>query len=482
MMNGLLLQGFEWYVIDDGKYYENLKSNLEKLKKLGFTAIWLPPVCKATGTNDVGYGIYDLYDLGEFNQKGSIRTKYGTKEELLNLINKAHELGISIYLDVILNHKAGADEVEIFKAIEVSAENREDEIGEERDIGGWTKFTFPNRNKKYSDFEWNFNHFSGVDYDNIQKKKAIFKISGFNKGWSSSVSNEHGNFDYLMYSDIDHNNADVRAELFKWAKWFINELNADGFRLDAVKHIDADFMDEFIKYIQGEIKKDFYLVGEYWVADKGSLQGYMAETSGNIDLFDVSLHYSFYRASLEKENYDLRKIFDESIVQSNPIMAVTFVDNHDSQKGQSLESWIEDWFRQIAYSLILFRKDGYPCIFYGDLFQIGDGSLYCGMGDKLEKLLELRLNFAYGNQDDYFESPNAIGFVRHGDENHPNKLAVVISNSHENVIRMFVGEHLKNFEFYDYLGNNEGIVKIDEKGFGEFRVSEKSVSAWVPKN
>lgn len=118
-----------------------------KTKKLGFTAIWLPPVCKATGTNDVGYGIYDLYDLGEFNQKGSIRTKYGTKEELLNLINKAHELGISIYLDVILNHKAGADEVEIFKAIEVSAENREDEIGEERDIGGWTKFTFPNRNK-----------------------------------------------------------------------------------------------------------------------------------------------------------------------------------------------------------------------------------------------------------------------------------------------------------------------------------------------
>ena len=89
-MNGLLLQGFEWYVIDDGKYYENLKSNLEKLKKLGFTAIWLPPVCKSTGTNDVGYGIYDLYDLGEFNQKGSIRTKYGTKEELLNLINKAH--------------------------------------------------------------------------------------------------------------------------------------------------------------------------------------------------------------------------------------------------------------------------------------------------------------------------------------------------------------------------------------------------------
>lgn len=480
-MNGLLLQGFEWYVIEDGTHYKNLKSHLRKLKQLGFTAIWLPPVCKATGTNDVGYGVYDLYDLGEFDQKGSVRTKYGTKEELLALIGEAKQLGISIYADVVLNHKAGADEMEVFKATEVSAENRENEIGKEREIQGWTKFTFPNRNKKYSNFEWNFNHFSGVDYDNFQQKKGIFKISGFNKGWSFGVSNEHGNFDYLMNANIDHSNTDVKTELFKWVGWFIRELDVDGFRLDAVKHIDADFMDQFTKYIQNQIKSDFYFVGEYWLADKDSLQDYMAETSGNIDLFDISLHYNFYSASQQKGNYDLRQIFDKSIVQSNPIMAVTFVDNHDSQRGQSLESWVEEWFRQSAYALILLRKDGYPCIFYGDLFQIGDGSLYGGMGENLIKLLELRLNFAYGDQDDYFESPNAIGFVRHGDETHPNKLVVVISNLYESVVKMFVGEHLKHAEFYDYLGNQQGIVQIDENGFGEFRVSEKSVSAWVQK-
>lgn len=480
-MNGLLLQGFEWYASDDGKHYVRLKENLPRLKELGFSAIWLPPVCKATGTNDVGYGIYDLYDLGEFDQKGTVRTKYGTKEELMSLIDEAHALGMSIYADVVLNHKAGADETEVFKATEVARDNRDHEISEERDIEGWTKFTFPGRNKKYSDFEWNFHHFSGVDYDNIQKKGGIFRISGFNKGWSFGVSGEHGNFDYLMNSNIDHSNQEVRDELFKWVKWFIEETKVDGFRLDAVKHIDATFMDDFIKYIKEELREKFYLVGEYWVADKGSLQGYMAETSGNVDLFDVSLHYSLFAASQQKETYDLRKIFDKSIVASNPIMAVTFVDNHDSQKGQSLESWIEAWFRQIAYALILLRKDGYPCVFFGDLFGVGDSSLYAGMGEGLTKLLEVRRDFAYGDQDDYFNDPHVIGFVRHGNEEHPKKMACVISNAGDNAIRMFVGEHLKGAEFYDYLGNHQEIVKIDEEGFGEFKVLGQSVSAWTQR-
>ena len=50
---------------------------------------------------------------------------------------------------------------------------------------------------------------------------------------------------------------------------------------------------------------------------------------------------------------------------------VTFVDNHDSQPNESLESWVEDWFKQSAYALILLREDGYPCVFYGDYFGIG---------------------------------------------------------------------------------------------------------------
>jgi len=72
----------------------------------------------------VGYDIYDLYDLGEFDQKAGVRTKYGTKEELLELAKTAKKHDVVIYVDAVLNHKFGADEVERFKAKEVDPNDR----------------------------------------------------------------------------------------------------------------------------------------------------------------------------------------------------------------------------------------------------------------------------------------------------------------------------------------------------------------------
>lgn len=48
---------------------------------------------------------YDLWDLGEFDQKGGKRTKWGTKEELLGAIKVAADKGIITYIDAVLNHK-----------------------------------------------------------------------------------------------------------------------------------------------------------------------------------------------------------------------------------------------------------------------------------------------------------------------------------------------------------------------------------------
>lgn len=85
---------------------------------MGVTAVWTPPAYKGMHPDDVGYAVYDLYDLGEFNQKGSIRTKYGTKEEYLAAIEALHAEGIAVYADVVLNHKTGADETERFPDLE----------------------------------------------------------------------------------------------------------------------------------------------------------------------------------------------------------------------------------------------------------------------------------------------------------------------------------------------------------------------------
>lgn len=65
----------------------------------------IPPACKASSQSGNGYDIYDLYDLGEFDQKGGVGTKWGTKKELVDLCKKANEIGVGIYFDAVLNHK-----------------------------------------------------------------------------------------------------------------------------------------------------------------------------------------------------------------------------------------------------------------------------------------------------------------------------------------------------------------------------------------
>ena len=76
----------------------------------------------------MGYGTYDLFDLGEFDQKNTVRTKYGTKQELQDAIKALHEHHVGVYLDAVMNHKAGADYTEKFMAKEVDQQNRDKEI------------------------------------------------------------------------------------------------------------------------------------------------------------------------------------------------------------------------------------------------------------------------------------------------------------------------------------------------------------------
>lgn len=479
MQNGVLFQAFEWYCPDDGSFYRSLMERVPDLASNGITAVWLPPVTKGTGVSDVGYGVYDLYDLGEFDQKGTVRTKYGTKDELQSLIARLHEARIQVYLDVVLNHMGGADSTERFKAVKVDPADRNREIEASREIEGWTLFTFPGRAKAYSDFEWHHHHFSGVDFDQLTGEKAIFRIIGENKGWNWGVSSEHGNYDYLMYADIDHAHPEVKGELFRWADWFIHETGADGFRLDAVKHIDQAFMKEFQARVRESHGEPFYLLGEYWQPDIESKEDYLHGTDCGIDLFDVSLHYHLHAASIDAAGYDLRNLFEQTLVRDYPQLAVTFVDNHDSQPGQSLQSWVEPWFKEIAYALILLRRDGYPCIFAGDYYGTRGDHPYDGLKPEIDRLLEIRRHYAFGDQADFFTDARRIGWVRHGDGAHPRKIAVIVSSGDAGAITMSVGESEAGKHYADHLGHHPDMITIREDGTADFPVEGGSVSAWI---
>ena len=98
----------------------------------------------------------------------------------------------------------------------------------------------------------------------------------------------------------------------------------------------------------------------------------------------------------------------------------------------------------------------------------------------LDKLLDVRLNLAYGEQTDYFDDANCIGWTRQGkDGGQP--IAVVISNDQASNKRMLVGSEWAGKEFSDSLDKSSQIVTIDEEGWGEFPVEEKSISVWSVK-
>ena len=479
MENQTLMQYFEWYLPDDGQHWNRLAEDAPNLAAKGIRKVWMPPAFKGTGSNDVGYGVYDLFDLGEFDQKGTVRTKYGLKEEYLRAIEALSQNGIEAIADVVLNHKAAADYKERFTVVEVDPNDRNVEISEPFEIEAWMHFAFPGRNKTYNDFEWHWYHFTGTDYDAKNNKSGIFLIQGDNKGWADDelVDNENGNYDYLMYADIDFKHPEVIQNLYDWAHWFIESTGVHGFRLDAVKHIDSFFMKNFIRDITEKYGDDFYVFGEFWNSDEKANNDYLENIDYRFDLVDVKLHHNLFDASKSGADYDLRTIFDQTLAKNHPESAVTFVDNHDTQRGQALESTVEEWFKPAAYALILLREAGLPCVFYGDYYGISGEFAQESFQDVLDKLLDIRLNLAYGEQIDYLDDANCIGWTRQGKEN-GQPIAVLISNDQATSKSMLVGTEWAGREFSDYLGNSSQIVTIDDQGWGEFPVEEKSVSVW----
>lgn len=484
-MNSVLFQYFEWYLPADSQHWNRLKDSAAHLASLGISAVWMPPAFKATSKDDVGYGVYDLFDLGEFDQNGTVPTKYGSKEEYLQAIQALKAVGISPLADIVLNHKANGDQKETFTVIEMDPNQRQTPISEPFEIEGWTHFSFPCRHKQYSDFEWHWYHFTGTDFDAKTGRTGIFMIQGDNKGWAEDglVDDENGNYDYLMFTDVDFKHPEVRQHLDRWVKWFIETTGIKGFRLDAIKHIDSFFMANFIRHIKEDFGEDFYVFGEYWQPDLEKKENYLEAIDYGFDLVDVGLHNNFFTASKNGASYDLTKLLDGSLMKEFPSQAVTFVDNHDTQRGQALESTVEDWFKPMAYAVILLMKHGLPTIFYGDYFGVDHPEFgQAAFGQDIDALLGLRQSHAYGEEVQYFDDPNCIGWVRQGDQDHPDPMAVILSNAESQEKVMQVGPQLAGRQFIDALGHIQEAVTIDEEGNGLFLAPAGSLAVWIPAN
>jgi len=486
--SGVMLQGFHLYTSHEGNHWRCLQQSVSELVSAGFSAVWLPPAFKgAGGDRDLGYGVYDFYDLGEFDQKGTVRTKYGTRSEYLATIESFRAAGIQVYVDIVIDHLIGGDFKEHVRARAYSNADRNFLEGDMYDANVQTHFAYEARKGKYSAFQWHWHHFNATDYnlDHAEDKATILVFEG--KSFNQSVSLEKGNFDYLMGCNIDFTNDETKTEIKNWGEWYLETTKADGVRIDAAKHVSYSFMSDFINCLNENRTVPLFVMAEYWEPQIESLNAYIDNSGGNVRVFDSPLHYNFSNASKTGSEYDISTIFHGTLIEQKPMLAVTFVDNHDTQPLGTLESDIEPWFKPLAYTLILLRREGYPCVFYPDFY----GAEYAGSGRDgsnctiimpsfrilLTQLMYARGNHCFGEQRDYFDHPNTIGWTFSGNGDNPRAMGVLLSNSSDGYKKMAISR--ANRRFVDLTGNISEVVVSDSEGNATFTCKGKSVSIWI---
>lgn len=451
--------------------WQLLSDRSAELAELGVTGLWLPPANKAEDGNDEGYAAYDLWDLGEFDQKGSIRTKYGTKIGLQWAIKELHNQGIKVFYDAVFNHRMGGDSVE---EVSLATGGR---------IKAQTRFELKGRQKYYSkadEWQWDWQAFDGVDKD-AAVGRSIGPQLFEGKEWDDTADK-----DFLMGNDVDYQNELVCEEMKEWGKWIISEIGFDGFRLDAIKHIDSHFINDWINYVQENTAKGIIFIGEAWYENNLGLMLYLkGMNNDHLKLFDFALRNKF--ALMRDGSLNMASLSKAGLVNSEGYgdKMVTFVDNHDT--GREVVEYSSPIFKRKlqAYTYILTRAEGTPMVFWKDYY-------ISGMQEELGKIMKARKYFAYGPGHEMEEDAgndqndqNIYSYVREGLQDTPGTGLVMMIAGGETgeVVTKRINSYQPNQIYYDFTGNIEGIVVTDSQGYGNFKVinnESKGWSIWVP--
>ncbi|HTG81725.1 MAG TPA: alpha-amylase family glycosyl hydrolase [Geobacteraceae bacterium] len=331
---GVLMQAFYWDCPraeqQEFQWWNFVAGKLPELAKAGITALWLPPASKAAniGGMSMGYDVYDYYDLGAYDQKGAVKTWFGSEEELRALIAAAHRHGIKAYADLILNHNNGAD-----------AQEPNPIVNQER----WTRFT-PKSNL-------------------------------FTRDWTCFNPSPYRELDDVTFGDMPdlcHINPRVSTGILNHAKWMIEEVGFDGFRYDFVKGFGAWIVRAIHDrtYTRDGKPVEIFGVGECWAGDTfidDWLDAVNSWAQHRVGAFDFPLRYRL-KDLCDSYGFSLRRLADGGVLMKDrPFEAVTFVDNHDFRGGDTAEV-VND--KMLAYAVIL-THEGYPCVYWKDWFAYG---------------------------------------------------------------------------------------------------------------
>ncbi len=326
-----------------------MTNKLDYLQDLGIKGVWLMPIMPSPS--------YHKYDVTDYY---AIHPDYGTMEDFKKFVDEAHKRDIKVVIDMIINHTSNNHP--------------------------WFTDSKSGADAKYRDY------YVWADDEEIEKFSSIEKAAtgdSYNiTQWHKAEGNAEKFYGFFtgMMPDLNFDNPEVRREVIAISEFWLKEVNVDGFRLDAARHIYEDsrvkdnenWWKEYRAALQQD-KPDVYLVGEVWEKTEiiaPFLHGLPA-------LFNFDLSFSMLECIKrgksvsafisehawdidEKVSFESGYLKNQSVYQNetSDYQDAIFLSNHDQNRILSaLEGNIEKG--KLAASLLL-TMPGTPYIYYGE--------------------------------------------------------------------------------------------------------------------
>lgn len=510
----VILQGF-WWDYHNNNYtsgWSNYLSDLSpRLRNLGIDAVWIPPCVKNAGPGSNGYGPFDHYDLGDKFQKGNLKTRLGSKDELLRMIGVVHANGMDVIHDVVLNHMSDAGSSNGSGGQDPNATSMLTASGYKN--FRYASFAKPVVNETAADYlartgRWpkNYQNFypnpSNPAYNTNDINTTLF---GPDISYESTAFGLSTNATFNPAQGSDY----MRTNARNWLVWLKKQTGADGVRLDASKHFPAWATQDFLwnlKYNAGWANGGGTMVaiGEY-IGNAGELDNWInnvrTSNGGTEDLvgtFDFSLRNGIKAMVDGNGGFDLGSI--PNYQQGNRTRTIPFVNNHDTFRpikdangnyigwdtGNEIGGHIDPFNVRLspAYA-IAFAVDGSPQVFFEDLFNIGGtakrythlptSTVDLPIRGDIENIIwcHQKLNFKKGSYKVRWQAQDLLIIERGYKAGPENSYAIVGINDSWNTWQSanIQTDFGPNRQLKDYSGANTNNIWTDANG---------RVTIWVP--
>ncbi len=365
-----------------GGTLKGLKSKIGYLKRLGVKAIWISPIFKQVRFQETyhGYGIQNFLE---------VEPRFGTREDLQEVVRFAHENGIYVILDIILNHTGNVFSYD------------PDRYWTENNKGDW--FLDPRwDNKSYQVKGWNDGDgnpnipFVKADPQNPPDENgavlplelqdpALFTRKGRINNWDYDPEFREGDFYDLKdihhgYGDPDNYQvSDALRYLCEVFKYWIAYADIDGFRIDTVKHMDIGATRYFVSVIreftQSIGKENFFLLGEITGGRKKAYETLdLTGLSAALGINDIPDKLEYLVKGYRNPNDYFSLFRNSELVNKDSHIwfrnkVVTSFDDHDQvRKGDRKARFCADANASKVVLNVLALNAltlGIPCIYYG---------------------------------------------------------------------------------------------------------------------